>query len=141
MQKEETHAIITIPGTQSQALLYFRGFSSRVCKNETLAGFPQPFQFDLYKFGYVPKNFRRCPLAEMSSRIAPALMGKQALSTQAWLYQDLWVKWAILQMKDAQNSTADHLLRPGNVPTFSDCQKCAVSFDDQCSVCNMLCGI
>ena len=37
-------------------------------------------------------------LAGMSSTTAPALMGKQALSTQARLYQDLWVKWATLQM-------------------------------------------
>ena len=96
-----------------------------------LVVFLKPSKLDLYAslVNYL-KPFDDVPMLRCVRQL-PCPDGKQDLSTQEWLYQDLRVKWATLQMVEDymtmlqdQNSTADHLLRLGNVPTFSDGQIC-----------------
>ena len=55
-------------------------------------------KLDLYKFGQIPGNFLTMFPCGDEFKNCSCPDGKQALSTQAWLYQDLWVKWATLQM-------------------------------------------
>ena len=84
-------------GSRVQPFSASEVFATRVCSDETLASFSSTFPVWISSSLVSPKPFDDVPKLTCVQQL-PCPDGKQALSTKAWLYQDLRVKWATLQM-------------------------------------------